>query len=101
MNSRKGQEEVIREMWRRPLIAATIQNKAASGHRGGFFRAEEIQDFQARQKSSPIISHSSNGPLGTKVPAFEEAASFLLSSVFLKLNCLHCATAMPARLRLN
>jgi hypothetical protein len=71
---------------RRPLIAATIQNKAASGHRGGFFRAEEIQDFQARQKSSPIISHSSNGPLGTKVPAFEEAASFLLSSVFLKLT---------------
>jgi hypothetical protein len=70
---------------RRPLIAATAQIKAASGNRGGFFRAAEIQDFQAQQKSSAIIGHSFNGPLGTKVPAFEEAASFLLSSVFLKL----------------
>jgi hypothetical protein len=62
-----------------------LQTKAASGNRCGFFRAAEIQDFQAQQKSSAIIGHSFNGPLGTKVPAFEEAASFLLSSVFLKL----------------
>jgi hypothetical protein len=68
------------------MIAATAQTKAASGNRGGFFRAQEIQDFRAKQKSSAIISHSSNRPLGTKVPAYEEATSFLLSSVFLKLT---------------
>jgi hypothetical protein len=71
-----------------------LQTKAASGNRCGFFRAAEIQDFQAQQKSSAIIGHSFNGPLGTKVPANENepeaAASFPLSSVskssvFLKL----------------
>ena len=67
------------------MIAATTQTKAASGNRGGFFVLRKYKTFR-RKRSSAIISHSSNRPLGTKVPAYEEATSFLLSSVFLKLT---------------
>jgi hypothetical protein len=76
-------------MWRRFPTAKPFNPKPHREAGAAFFVLREYKT-SSRKRRGAIIGDSSNGPLGTKVPAYEEAASFLLSSVskssvFLKL----------------